>query len=91
MYTIQAGRGCHHSSHHGPQGGPWDEHPTSLMGHGWVQGLGARPDAGHWTPDLLWSHTWILPVPAQPLITWMTLDKLLNLFEPQFSLLQNKE
>lgn len=39
----------------------------------------------------LWCHTWILPVPVQPLISWVTLARLLDLLEPHFSHLQNKE
>lgn len=61
-----------------PLGDPWGEHHTSLMGHRWIQG----PVTGLLIQ--LWSHTWILLVPAQPLISRVTLDKLLHLFKPQF-------
>lgn len=63
----------------------------SLMGRWWVQGLGERPRAASGLPPQLWSHTWILPVSVWPLISWVILDKFLNLFEPQFPHLQNKE
>lgn len=91
MSSVQAGRTCCCSSRPRPSGGPWDEHPTSLMRHRWGQGWGQSQGRVTGLLTQLCSHTWKLPGSVQPLISWVTLNKLFSLFEPQFSLLKNKK